>query len=101
VIDLDDITNAVIDITGCKTETTKVDHSAKMVPQLAEYLIRTHTQPGDVILDPFAGTGTTLLEARRLGRHFVGFEILQQNVDMIIDRLAHKVPPKTQSASGH
>jgi len=84
-----DIDNVVIDASGCKTDRTTVDHSAKMVPQLAEYLILTHTKPGDVVLDPFAGTGTTLLNLRKHGRHYVGFEIMQENVDLIIDRLAN------------
>ena len=47
-----------------------------------------HTKPGDLVLDPFAGSGTTLLAAHDLGRHYLGFEIEQRWVDLARKRLA-------------
>ncbi|MFQ6058218.1 MAG: DNA methyltransferase [Anaerolineae bacterium] len=51
----------------------------KFVPQLVEIFLRRHFQPGDVILDPFVGSGTTLVEANVLGMHAVGIDISQFN----------------------
>jgi len=55
-------------------------HSGKyhgnFVPQIPYQAIRRFTKPGDVILDTFLGSGTTLIEARRLGRHGIGVELI-------------------------
>jgi len=54
-------------------------HSGKyhgnFVPQIPYQAIRRFTKPGDVILDTFLGSGTTLIESRRLGRHAIGIEL--------------------------
>ena len=42
-----------------------------------EYLIRTYTDEGDVVLDNCIGSGTTAVAAIRTGRHYIGFEIEQ------------------------
>lgn len=55
-------------------ETPKVHSTQKPVP-LLENLIRIFTDPGDVVIDPCAGSGTTLLAAGNLGRRAYGFEI--------------------------
>jgi DNA modification methylase len=44
--------------------------------------------PGDTILDPFSGSGTTLVAAKKLGRHFLGFEISPEYCEIARDRLA-------------
>jgi hypothetical protein len=43
-------------------------------PELAELALKAYSKPGDWVLDPFAGLGTTLFAAGRLGRHGIGFE---------------------------
>ena len=48
---------------------------AKFPPQLPEFLIERLSDPGDVVLDPMLGSGTTLVEAVRLGRRAVGCDI--------------------------
>ena len=48
---------------------------AKFPPQLPRKFILSLTEPGDTVLDPMAGSGTTLLEARLAGRHAIGFDI--------------------------
>ena len=48
---------------------------AKFPPQLPEFLIQRLSNPGDIILDPMLGSGTTLIEAVRLGRRAVGCDI--------------------------
>ncbi|GAA0908984.1 hypothetical protein Vau01_025070 [Virgisporangium aurantiacum] len=50
-------------------------HPARMAPDLAHALIADYTQPGDWVLDPLAGVGTTHVEAIHLGRHAFGVEI--------------------------
>jgi site-specific DNA-methyltransferase (adenine-specific) len=42
---------------------------------LIERIIRNSSKPGQLVLDPFAGSGTTLVAAKKLGRKFIGFEI--------------------------
>ena len=48
---------------------------AKFPPQLPEYIILQLTDPGDIVLDPMVGSGTTMVEAVRLGRRAVGCDI--------------------------
>lgn len=50
---------------------------------LTSFLIGQYSSPRDLVIDPMAGIGTTLIEARRLGRHGIGFEIHRKNVDLI------------------
>ncbi len=49
-------------------------HPAKMLPALAAHAITTYTKPGDLVLDPMCGIGTTLVEAQHLGRQAIGIE---------------------------
>jgi DNA modification methylase len=46
-----------------------------MLPALAAHTITTYTKPGDLVLDPMCGAGTTLVEAVRAGRHTIGVDI--------------------------
>jgi modification methylase len=50
-------------------------HPGKMLPNLAAHAISTYTTPGDLVLDPMCGSGTTLVEAMHLGRHSIGLDI--------------------------
>lgn len=54
-------------------------HFATMPAQLAEWCIRAGSRPGDTILDPFAGAGTTGLAADRLQRHAVLIELVERH----------------------
>lgn len=55
---------------------------------LLERIISTSSNPGDVVLDPFCGCGTTVDAAQKLGRHWVGIDITYIAVDLIEKRLA-------------
>jgi DNA modification methylase len=50
-------------------------HGCQMPEQLLGRIIRASSNPGDVVLDPFAGSGTTLVAAKKLGRRWLGFEL--------------------------
>lgn len=64
------------------------DHPAVMPMTLARRCIRITSRPGDVVLDPYAGSGTTLLAAQELGRSWVGIELKPEYVDLVERRLA-------------
>lgn len=49
-------------------------HPAKMLPAIAAHAVGAYTRPGEWVLDPMCGTGTTLVEAVHAGRHAVGVE---------------------------
>jgi SAM-dependent methyltransferase len=51
-----------------------VAHPAKMLPAIAAHAIATYTRPGELVLDPMCGIGTTLVEAVRAGRAAAGVE---------------------------
>lgn len=56
------------------TECGNRAHSAAFPEALPEWFIKLFTQPGDCVLDPFAGSGTTLRVAQRLGRSAIGID---------------------------
>ena len=58
----------------------------KFVPQLVETFLRRHYSPGQRILDPFAGSGTTLIAAERTGRRCCLMEIDPEHADTIVRR---------------
>jgi DNA modification methylase len=58
-----------------------VAHTAAMPEGLAEFFIRMASPEGGIVIDPFAGGGTTIVVARRLGRKAAGFEIHGQFVE--------------------
>jgi site-specific DNA-methyltransferase (adenine-specific) len=52
-----------------------VDHPAPFPIELPKRLIELYTKPGDVVLDPFMGSGSTAIAAVQTGRHYVGYEL--------------------------
>jgi site-specific DNA-methyltransferase (adenine-specific)/site-specific DNA-methyltransferase (cytosine-N4-specific) len=72
------------------TECGNKNHSAAFPEALPEWFIKLFTQEKDVVLDPFAGSGTTLQVAKRLYRHAIGIEIVPEYVEMIKAELETK-----------
>jgi site-specific DNA-methyltransferase (adenine-specific) len=64
------------------TETGNKNHSAAFPLELPKWFIKLFTQPGDVVLDPFVGSGTTAHAARLLERHYIGIELLPEYVKL-------------------
>jgi site-specific DNA-methyltransferase (adenine-specific) len=77
------------------TECHNRGHSAAFPESLPEWFIRLFTTENDLVLDPFAGSGTTLRVADRLNRRAIGIEILPEYADLARRhlRLSPVVPP--------
>lgn len=73
-------------------------YKGKFIPQLVEYFLDSRTdeykkeacfEPGDIVLDPFCGSGTTLVQASELGLHAIGFDVSEFNT-LIANTKVHK-----------
>jgi site-specific DNA-methyltransferase (adenine-specific) len=71
----------------CGTFHERTEHPCQMPEAVLERIIRVASNPGDLVIDPFAGSGTTLAVAKRLGRRFLGVELSEQYADGIRKRL--------------
>ena len=67
------------------------EHPAPFPERLAKDHVVSWSNPGDVVLDPFAGSGTTLRAAKDLNRHYIGIEINEDYLRIINQRLAQDV----------
>ena len=76
----------------------KVHPTQKPEALLARVLLSS-TKPGDVVLDPFFGSGTTGAVAKKLGRHFVGIEREQSYIDAAMERIADVRPLEAEALS--
>jgi len=81
-------------------------HGCQMPEQLLGRIIRMSSNPGDLVLDPFSGSGTTLVTAKKLGRRWIGFELsanyaarAQARLDAVIEGqpLTGSEDPKTSA----
>jgi site-specific DNA-methyltransferase (adenine-specific) len=62
-------------------------HGCQMPERLLERIIKVSSNPGDLVMDPFAGSGSTLIVAKKLGRHCLGFELSSNYAEKIRQRL--------------
>jgi len=72
-------------------------HSTQKPESLLHRVVVASTKPGDVILDPFFGSGTTGAVAKRLGRHFIGIEREKTYADIARARIAEIIPADNES----
>jgi DNA modification methylase len=87
-IDTMDFLEATIDVWEMQSASaTRVGHPAPFPVDLPRRLIELYTYRGDLILDPFIGSGTTAVAAVETDRHFVGFDTEQSYLDLAAERI--------------
>jgi site-specific DNA-methyltransferase (adenine-specific) len=71
----------------------RVGHPAPFPVELPRRLIELYSYAGEIILDPFAGSGSTCIAALQTGRHFVAYEKVKEYVDLAKERISRAVLP--------
>jgi len=75
-------------IWGFPTESARrAGHPAPFPEELPRRLILLYTNAGDTVLDPFAGSGTTCVAAKRLGRNYIGYEVSEEYCEGARERI--------------
>ena len=69
------------------TECNNKKHSAAFPEELPEWFIKLFTKENDTVLDPFMGSGTTLIVANRMKRNSIGFDIIKEYCEMVKKQL--------------
>lgn len=75
------------DIHRIRHSVRRDEHPCQLPIPLLERIVLMSTDPGDIVLDPFLGTGTTAIAAKTLGRHFVGIDLDPEYVSIATDKL--------------
>jgi site-specific DNA-methyltransferase (adenine-specific) len=68
-------------------------HPTQKPVRVMSYILERYTSHGDVVFDPFCGSGTTLVAAKMLGRRFIGIDIEKKYCDIAEERLRNTTPP--------
>lgn len=69
------------------TECSNRNHSAAFPIELPTWFIKLFTKPGDMVLDPFLGSGTTAVAAIELGRRYIGIDTEADYVELSKERI--------------
>lgn len=84
----DEFLEATTDVWEIPPESaTRVGHPAPFPVELPERCIHLYTYVGDLVLDPFMGSGTTAVAALRTGRHFVGYDTDERYISLAMERV--------------
>lgn len=78
------------DVWSLNTSSYKGAHFAVFPEKIPEYCIKAGTKEGDVVLDPFMGSGTTAVVAQRLFRKWIGIEVNPEYAQIIKDRTSQR-----------
>lgn len=70
-------------------------HGCQMPEQLLGRIIRVSSNPSDIVMDPFSGSASTLVVAKKLGRRFLGYDLSHEYVQLGIDRLSRVLSGET------
>src|SRR5215475_10427321 len=81
-----------------RSGTHMADYHGNFVPQIPYQAMRRYTKQGDAILDAFLGSGTSLIECRRLGRHGIGVELKPELARQAEERIQGQGNPYEISA---
>jgi len=76
---------------GTWRKPSKLDHYCSFPTALVARIIELATDPGDLVMDPFAGSGVVLAQASAMERHYIGFEINQEYVRMFEETVKDEV----------
>lgn len=90
-MDFRDAHNQNVDVTGYPTEKN---------PDLLRRIVRASSDPGDLVLDAFMGSGTTLIAAEELGRRWIGIDSGPTALETTLKRLAHGSGPMGDFVNG-
>ncbi len=71
----------------CMKKAERTSHPTQKPVAMLEYIVKGLSKPGDTILDPFVGSGSTLVACHRLGRAGIGFELNEEYFEMARERL--------------
>ena len=77
-----------LDVVKCASQIDSKDHGTQKPVGLLEYLIKTYTNEGELVLDACMGSGSTAVAAVNTNRHFIGYETHQPFVDICNRRIA-------------
>ena len=84
----EDFMELTLDLWSIPPESARrVGHPAPFPVELPEQLIRLYSFQDDLVLDPFMGSGSTLVAAKRLGRRYVGYDLEAEYVDIARERV--------------
>lgn len=86
------------DIHRIKHKKRRDEHPCQLPIPLLERLILMTTDEGDIVLDPFVGTGTTAIAAKRLGRKYIAIDIDSKYVKIAREKLENVQPTKINNA---
>ncbi len=96
-VSVDDFLDATTDVWEIPAESAKrVGHPAPFPVELPQRLIHLYTYVGDLVLDPYMGSGTTGVAAIRTGRHYVGFDLDEE----YIRKAERRIKKESQRLSG-
>jgi DNA modification methylase len=96
------IPDSVLRITRHKGRGIETEHPAVFPVALPEFLMCTYTDEGEVVFEPFSGSGTTILAGQRTGRRVAAIELAPAYVDLTIARwrMLHPNLPVTLDGDG-
>jgi len=79
-----------------------IDHPAVFPVALPQFILESYTDAGELVFEPFCGSGTTLLAAERTGRQVRATEVAPEYVDVAVKRFQQNFPevPITLMATG-
>lgn len=96
-ISADDFMSMTLDLWNIPPESARrVGHPAPFPVELPEQLIRLYTYEGDLVLDPFMGSGSTMVAASRLSRRYVGYDLDADYVEIARGRVADEGAPSQE-----